>query len=313
MNGRVDLHIHTTASDGTLSPTAAVRAALANGVSLLGVADHDTTEGIREAEWEAKDTGLVLVPGVELSVGQEAKEIHVLGYFVDPDERSLQAALETLRGARDLRNERILARLKEIGVPVSRERVHEISGGGTLGRPHIAKALVEAGHVSSESEAFRRFLARGKPGYVGRERLSPAEAADAIRQAGGIPVLAHPAKLGSKRAIEDLLDQGMDGVEVYHSDHTEVEAEMLLEIAARRGLLVTGGSDSHGPHSDRPIEIGSLDIPEWVGEQVLARAPRHWMEARGFDSAQPSLRAKPRSRPTRSTGSGQAPSEVEGR
>jgi len=277
---RIDLHIHTTASDGTLAPAAAVRAAIANRVSILGIADHDTTEGIREAETAARDTGVIVVPGVELSVGQDAKEIHVLGYFIDLDEPGLQAALTKLRGARDQRNDRIIERLKQIGAPVSKERVQEISGGGSVGRPHIAKALVEAGHVSSEGEAFGRYLARGKPGYVGRERLTPAEAAATIKQAGGIPVLAHPAKLGSKRVIEGLLDQGMEGIEVYHSDHTEVQSEMLLEIARPRGLLVTGGSDSHGPHSDRPIEIGSLDIPEWVGEDLLARAPHHWAEER---------------------------------
>ncbi len=277
---RIDLHIHTTASDGTLSPSEAVRSAVANGISILGVADHDTTEGIREAQDAAKTMDLTLVPGVELSVGQAEREIHVLGYFFNPAEPQLQAALLKLRGARDQRNEHIIERLKQIGAPITLERVRQISGGGTIGRPHIAKALVEAGHVSSEGEAFGRYLARGKPGYVGRERLSPAEAAAVIKQAGGVPVLAHPAKLNAKRLIEELLDQGMEGIEVYHSDHTDVESEMLLEIARRRGLLVTGGSDSHGPHSDRPIEIGSVDIPEWVGEELLARAPRQWMEAR---------------------------------
>ena len=273
---RLDLHVHTTASDGTLSPSAAVRSAQANGVAILGIADHDTTEGLREAQEAANGTGLVLVPGVELSVGQGARETHVLGYFVDPDEPELQVVLETLRGARDGRNEGIVQRLKELGAPISLDRVKQISGGGSVGRPHIAKALVEAGHVSSEGEAFGRYLARGKPGYVGRERLSPAEAAVAIRKSGGIPVLAHPAKLGARRVIEGILDQGMGGIEVYHSDHTDADAEMLLALARERDLVVTGGSDSHGPHSDRPIEIGSLDIPEWVGEELLTHAPKTW-------------------------------------
>ncbi len=285
---RVDLHVHTTASDGTLSPGAAVRAALASGVSTLGIADHDTTDGISEAQDVARAVGIVLVPGVELSVGQGEREIHVLGYFVDPNEPGIQVALAKLREARDLRNDRIIERLRQLGAPISRERVQEIAGrgspgglrAGSLGRPHIAKALVEAGHVSSEGEAFGRYLARGKPGYVGRERLSPAEADEAIKRASGIPVLAHPAKLGARRLIEDLLDQGMEGVEVYHSDHTDGQTEMLLEIAKRRGLLVTGGSDSHGPHSDRPIEIGSVEMPDWVGEQVIARAPQQWLMER---------------------------------
>ncbi|MFB3880705.1 MAG: PHP domain-containing protein [Armatimonadota bacterium] len=276
MSSRLDLHVHTTASDGTLSPAAAVRAALANGLTILGIADHDTTAGLGEARQAAANTGLTVVPGVELSVGQDARETHVLGYFIDPEEPRLQQVLATLRGARDGRNEAIVQRLKQLGAPISLDRVREIAGGESVGRPHIAKALVEAGHVSSEGEAFGRYLARGKPGYVGRERLTPAEAASAIRQAGGIPVLAHPAKLGSRRIIEDLLDQGMAGIEVYHSDHTDADADMLLALARERHLVVTGGTDSHGPHSDRPIEIGSLDIPEWVGEQLLASAPPGW-------------------------------------
>lgn len=282
----IDLHVHTTASDGTLSPAAAVRSAMSLGVSLLGIADHDTTGGVieaQEAAWHAPKNSApgapksLVIPGVELSVGQDAKEIHVLGYFIRPCDPGLEAVLDKLRNARTQRNDRIIERLRQIGAPISKERVLEISGGGSVGRPHIAKALVEAGHVSSEGEAFGRYLARGKPGYVGRERLSPAEAAEAIKRSGGIPVLAHPGKLGAKRMVEELLDSGMEGIEVFHSDHTEVESEMLLEIARRRDLLITGGSDSHGPHSDRPLGIGSTDIPDWVGEEFIARAPRHWV------------------------------------
>ncbi|MCJ7752110.1 MAG: hypothetical protein MUQ65_13610 [Armatimonadetes bacterium] len=129
-------------------------------------------------------------------------------------------------------------------------------------------------------EAFGRYLARGKPGYVGRERLGPAEAAQAIRQAGGIPVLAHPGKLGARRRIEEIVDMGMEGVEAFHSDHVEKDVELLLDIAKARNLLVTGGTDSHGPHPERTIEIGSLDIPDWVGEQFLSRAPLGWADSR---------------------------------
>jgi predicted metal-dependent phosphoesterase TrpH len=276
--GKIDLHVHTTASDGSLSPAECVREALARDVALLGIADHDTLQGIPAAQEAAREVGLLLVPGVELSVGSGEHEIHVLGYFVDVGDAALRDVLITVRGARDRRNERILLRLSQLGVPVDPARVQEIAGTGSVGRPHIAKALVEAGHVSSEGEAFGRYLARGKPGYAGRERLSPAEAAEAIRRAGGIPVLGHPAKIGPRRTIEGIVDQGMDGVEVFHSDHNERDVALLMSIAKERNLLITGGTDSHGPHSDRPISIGALDIPSWVGEQVLARAPRGWTE-----------------------------------
>lgn len=275
----VDLHVHTTASDGTYTPGEAVREALAAKVAILGIADHDTIGGIREAEEAARSTGLTLVPGVELSVGAEEYEIHVLGYFVDPEHAGLQDILFRLRNARNLRNERIVARLRELGAPVDLARVKEIAGDGSVGRPHIAKALVEAGHVASQGEAFGRFLARGKPGYVGRDRLTPSEAAEAIRSAGGIPVLAHPGKLGSQRRVEELVDMGMEGLEAFHSDHDEAHVRLLLAIAKERNLLVTGGTDSHGPHSDRPTAIGSVEVPDWVGEQLLARAPSSWKAA----------------------------------
>ncbi len=278
--GKLDLHVHTTASDGSLAPDEAVREAIVQGVTLLGIADHDTMEGVPAAQEAAAEAGLVLVPGVELSVGSDQREVHVLGYFADLRNAELRDALATLRGARDLRNRRILLRLRDLGAPVAEQRLQEIAGSGSVGRPHIAKALVEAGHVSSEGEAFGRYLARGKPAYVHRERLSPAEASQVIRQAGGIPVLGHPAKLGPRQTIERLLDDGMDGIEVFHSDHDENDVRLLMGIAQERNLLITGGTDSHGPHSDRPIAIGAVNIPRWVGEQVLARAPRRWMERR---------------------------------
>lgn len=276
MSRGIDLHIHTTASDGLLSPPQTVQAALRVGVWLLGVVDHDTTDGVPEALSAARAAGVRLVPGVELSVGSGLREIHVLGYFIDIEHEALQSALARLRGARDTRNEQIVQRLRELGVPVDLARVQQIAGNGSVGRPHIAAALLEAGHVGSLGEAFGRYLARGKPAYVHRERLEAAEASAVIKQAGGVPVLAHPAKIGGPQAIEETLDDGMEGLEAYHTDHTAMDVEMLLGIAKRRGLLVTGGTDSHGPYSEKPVAVGSLDIPEWVGEQVLARAPVGW-------------------------------------
>jgi predicted metal-dependent phosphoesterase TrpH len=185
-SGNIDLHVHTTASDGTLSPAETVREAVAQGIVLLGITDHDTTDGIAEAQEAARETGLALIPGVELSVGSGKREIHVLGYFLEPGNSRLQEALRRLRGARDTRNEGILARLREMGVPVDPTRLQEIAGDGSVGRPHIAAALVEAGHVPSQQVAFNRYLARGKPGYVGgRRRAARAGPSRQDRGAGG--------------------------------------------------------------------------------------------------------------------------------
>ncbi len=274
--GKIDLHVHTTASDGSLTPTEVVREAANNGVHLLGIADHDCTDGVKEAEQAGRELGLAVVPAVELSVGSGPREIHVLGYYLEVEQSELQACLSRLRTARDTRNDRIIQRLRELGAPISLARVKEIAGDGSVGRPHIAQALVEAGHVSSISEAFSRFIARGRSAYVGRDRLSPAEASEVILAAGGLPVLAHPAKIGGRTAIAEILDQGMKGIEVYHTDHDDRDAEMLLALAKERDLLVTGGSDSHGPHSDRPLTIGNVDIPAWVGEEFLKHAPTSW-------------------------------------
>jgi hypothetical protein len=268
--GTTDLHVHTTASDGTLVPTEVVKEAAAEGVTLLGITDHDTIEGVAEALRGAPEAGLQIVPGVELSVGQEQQEIHILGYCFDQANALLTDTLARMRQARDNRNATIVEKLHHLGKPICLERVQKLAQGGSVGRPHIAKALVEAGHVTSEGEAFGRFLARGKPAYFGRERLSPAEAARLIQQAGGYAVLAHPGKLGSRKLVEQLLEDGLDGLEVYHTDHTQSNIQLLLEIARARKLLITGGSDSHGPHSERPLRIGSVTMPAWVQEQFIA-------------------------------------------
>lgn len=280
VGSRIDLHVHSTASDGSLSPREVVEEARTRGVGLLAIADHDTTEGVPEAMEEARVAGVVLVPAVELSVGSEWYEVHVLGYFVDPGDEGLQAALRWLRETREGRNAAIVERLRALGVGVELARVKEIAGGGSAGRPHIAQALVEAGHVASVQEAFHRYLARGKPAYVPRARLTDERAAEVIRAAGGVAVLAHPGKLPSRAALEGLLAAGMEGLEVYHCDHDERDNEELLALARARGLLVTGGTDSHGPATERPIPVGGVEVPDWVGEELLARAPAWWRERR---------------------------------
>jgi predicted metal-dependent phosphoesterase TrpH len=278
--GGIDLHVHTNASDGTLSPRQIVQEALARGVTLLGIADHDTVLGLPEGEAAAREVGITMVPAVELSVETETREIHVLGYFVEAENAELREVLSGIRERRNTRNDRILEQLKRVGAPIDPERLREIAGEGSVGRPHIALALVEAGHVVSPQEAFDRFLADGRPAFVPRARLGLEEACGIIRKAGGLPVLAHPAKLGSACVWEEIVAVGIDGVEVYHSDHNARQEAALLAFAKEMSLLVTGGTDTHGWDSSRPLAIGSVTIPEWVGEELLARAPEWWTSSR---------------------------------
>jgi len=264
-------------SDGTLSPHELVVEAADRGVSLLAITDHDTTAALPEAGEAARAAGVVLVPGVELDAESEDYDIHILGYFFNPRHPALEAALKELRETRERRNAAILARLESLGVGVDPERVKAIAGRGfPAGRPHIAAAMVEAGHVASRQQAFRRYLARGRTAFVARTRLGPDNACAVIRAAGGLAVLAHPAKMGLRRAAHQVAVSGVDGIEVFHCDHDEKDVADLLDFARERGLMITGGSDSHGPHSERPLAIGSVPVPDWVGEELMARAPEWW-------------------------------------
>ncbi len=276
MTCSLDLHLHTTASDGSLSPTALVHTAARAGVTLLAVTDHDTTEGVTEAMAAGAETGVAVVPGVELSADTEEHDIHLLGLFLRWEEAELQAALRELGERRAVRNARILEKLRGLGLPLEAARVQEISGHGSVGRPHIAEAMKEQGYVGSQGEAFYRYLGRRRPAFVARGRLSVAEASRTISRAGGVPVLAHPAKVGSWELVAQILAQGIAGLEVYHTDHSPAETQRLLSLAEARGLLMTGGTDSHGPRSERPSDIGSVEMPAWVRERFLARAPEWW-------------------------------------
>ena len=261
---RIDLHLHTTASDGTLTPEELVTAAARRGVSVIGLTDHDITDGLALAEPAARRLGVELVAGVEINTDWKGSEVHLLGYFTEVFNPGLQEELKRLRQGREERNRKILARLRALGHGLDPRRVAEIAGEGSVGRPHIAAALVEAGQIESMGEAFRRLLTPGKPAYVPRYRITPAQAVAIVLEAGGVPVLAHPAKLRDESLIKPLVDAGLLGLEAYHCDHTPAATAHYLDLARRYGLLVTGGTDSHGPRSERPVEIGSVAVPEEV-------------------------------------------------
>ncbi len=254
----VDLHMHSTMSDGQLTPQEVVELAAARGVKALALTDHDTTRGLVAAESVAKEHDIELIPGVEISAWMD-REVHILGYFIDRDEPELSRCLEQMRFTRAERVEEICRRLSALGKPLTPEEVHA-QGEWNLGRPHVARALLAAGHVTSFEEAFRLYLGNDGPAYVAAARLSVREAIGLIHGAGGIAVLAHPAVDGIIDSLPQLTAWGLDGVEIAHPAHSRQARRRLRQAAKRLGLLATGGSDFHTPAS--PYSIGHCGITE---------------------------------------------------
>lgn len=271
--GRFDLHVHTTASDGVWSPARVVREAARIGLAGVAITDHDTVAGIAAAMAEAARAGIVVVPGVEVGAERDEEEVHILGYFVDPGHAGLRKTLLRLQGSRERRMELMVRRMAGLGMPVALERVRELAAGGALGRPHLARALVEAGYVASVEEAFTRFLERGRPGYVPREHLTPQEAIELIGQAGGVSVVAHPGLLRDDSFITDLVARGLGGIEVYYPEHTRETVEKYEVMAERLGLVATGGSDFHGGPGYL-AELGQVTVPAAVVERLARLAGR---------------------------------------
>lgn len=267
----IDLHVHSTASDGSLSPTALVEEARARGVTLIGLTDHDTMDGVAEALDAARRAGVQVVPGVELNTDSPAGEVHVLGYYISPDDDAFRRLLDTRRRAREVRAHKMIDRLQALGVPVEHAHVERLAAGAPLGRPHIAAAMVEAGWAASIREAFDRWLYRGGPAYVRREPFSPADAVAAVRRAGGVPVLAHPGRIDDQTVIAELIDAGLEGLECYYPEHTPEQTRRYLELARRHDLVVTGGSDYHGPRSPHKAELGSVPVPEAAALELKER------------------------------------------
>jgi 3',5'-nucleoside bisphosphate phosphatase len=263
MTSQVDLHTHSTYSDGLLSPAMLVEEAASRGVRILALTDHDTVAGIGEACVAGERLGVEIIPGVELSAAlPDGGEVHLLGYFIDVDDPTLLAQLAEYARARAERMERMVERLSRIGAPVALERVREIAGQGTVGRPHLGRALVEAGFAEDLSDAFARYIGGGKPAFVPRPRVDPRDAIALVRAAGGVPVLAHPFSTGGVESVLDrLVPAGLAGMEVDYGEYSPEDREILRQIAARRGLIATGGSDYHGPDRRAARELGSSPVP----------------------------------------------------
>jgi predicted metal-dependent phosphoesterase TrpH len=260
----IDLHSHTTASDGLLSPSALLDAAAAAGLTVLAITDHDTTAGYLDAArvLPARALRLELVPGIEISAVHEGRDVHVLGYFLDPSFARLTDFLETQRTDRRRRVLEMADRLSSLGHPIdARPILDTASRGRSVGRPQIADALVAAGHVQSRDEAFQRFLQHGAPAFVSRRGASPREVVRLIHEAGGLASLAHPGVHPCDQLIEDLAAEGLDAVEACHSDHDAETEQRYRRTAARLALLVTGGSDFHGNATHRASALGAVTLP----------------------------------------------------
>lgn len=269
----VDLHAHSTASDGTASPTGAVEAAHRAGVVALALTDHDTLAGVPEAQAAADRLGLRLVPGVELSVHQDGTEVHLLGLHIR-DVEGLQRELEAIRDQRRLRAIAMVEQLAAAGAPITIDAVLAEAAGGAIGRPHVARALVAAGHVKDQREAFDRFLAAGRPAYVAKARLEIADGIAMVHRAGGLAIVAHPGADGRRERIEPLVPMGLDGLEVRHPSHTAEDVKRLDALARHFGFVVSGGSDWHGAMQG-PRTLGAMRVPEaWLEAQDARLAGR---------------------------------------
>ncbi|MEK6667048.1 MAG: PHP domain-containing protein, partial [candidate division NC10 bacterium] len=267
MSGGVDLHSHTIASDGALSPRELVREAARRGVRVLAITDHDSTEALAEAFDEvAKHPPMTLVAGIEINCDVDGGEIHILGYFLEYQAEWFQTFLREQRAERKERVYRIAARLAELGMPIDPDEVFALVREGSAGRPHIAQVMVARGHVKSYREAFDRFLRAGGPANVPRKKLSPAQAIAIIRKAGGVPVLAHPGLADLDGMIPDLVAAGLLGIECYYQEHSAAQTRNYLQMCKDLGLVATGGSDFHGLHIGRTNPMGTPAVPLSVYE-----------------------------------------------
>lgn len=261
-----DLHTHTYHSDGTRSPREVVDVALAHGIQILAISDHDNLAAYYEIRQYAATAGVTLVPAIELSCAHEGLDVHLLAYAFDPLDESIGRRLQAFRETRLLRGQAIVRKLQSLGYPVAVERVEQLAGGGAMGRPHVARALVEAGHAASVSDAFDRFLGTGKPACVEKERFRIAEAVALIRAAGGVTSIAHPTLYPDhEKLVPRLLDEGIDGVEVLHPDVGDLDRERYANLVRFRGKMATGGSDDHGTVKTTQT-LGTVRVPEsWIG------------------------------------------------
>jgi predicted metal-dependent phosphoesterase TrpH len=271
----IDLHLHTTASDGRSSPRELVREAADAGLTTIAVTDHDTTAAVGEVEAAGQAQGLNTIPGIEITAIHRGRDVHILAYFVRTESEDLASFLARQRTERRRRLNEMIAALERAGAPIDREALDArlaVESTKSVGRPLLARELMRAGHVRSTSEAFDRYLAEGRPGYVQRTGATPREVIELVAQAKGLTSLAHPGKLKRDEILPELVEAGLPAIEVHHPDHDDIDRGRYRHFAGMYGLLVTGGSDYHGPGSGRTAGLGRVTLDREDFDRLVERA-----------------------------------------
>lgn len=271
----VDLHIHSTASDGGFSPRQVVEHAQAIGLKCIALTDHDAVSGIEEAQKRAAELELPFIPGIEMTALDRGEEVHLLGYFINPRCEQLLQTIKEVHQRIELRVKRILGKLRKLGIEVSLEEVKKVAGGGTLGRPHIARVMVSKGYTRTHQEAFDKYIGEGQAAYVEiDDAMSPEEAYRLISECGGVSSIAHPGYLGRAKMLEDddIFNHriwGAQAIEVFHPKHDNSMINFYINLAKKYDMAITGGSDCHGNFYP-VILMDRKSVPDWVGEKFLA-------------------------------------------
>lgn len=289
----IDLHFHSSFSDGDLQPVELAHAAAERGLYAAALTDHDTVDGVQAFVDAAREAGLKAVGGLEISADWRPGTLHMLGYGIDPEHKALNDALAWMRGGREERNIEILHKLAELNCPLTLEEVRAEIGEQVIGRPHIALAMVKKGYVKNKEQAFKRYLSKGSKAYIDRRRLSPKDSIECIRAAGGAPVLAHPVTLGLshtklRAAVQELKALGLAGLEVYYPEHSPKQVDKLRNLALEEGLLMTGGSDFHGrlnPAVSLGTGFGPLKTPNACFDALEAWLESHQKNSRNNPAA----------------------------
>lgn len=271
MARRADLHIHTTFSDGRKEPKEIVQIVREKGLTAFAITDHDTLDGYRAVKSLLTEDDAELLVGVELSVIIDGRDIHLLAYDFDPDNENLNKALEKFKQSRNERGREMVEKLQQMGMSITFEAVEQLAAGGVIGRPHVAEALYAGGNLSNYEESFRKYLGNDCPAWVPKASFLPEEAMPMVHHAGGVVVLAHPGIEDAISFTERLVDEGLDGIEVYHPDHKQHQVDRFKSLAEQFRLLITGGSDYHG-RSQRHRTIGSQSVPAEVVDKLKNRA-----------------------------------------
>lgn len=263
----VDLHVHTIYSDSTFTPEEVVTCARDRDISAIAICDHDSVDGIEPCRVFGERMGVEIIPGIEMSVEKQDAEIHLLGYFMDYSLSWFRSRLKELQEARINRIHQMVEKLRSNGIDLNADDVFNVSGRGTIGRLHLALAILKTGKVGSIKEIFGKYIGFRKPCYIANVKLTPKEAIDMILRAGGVPVLAHPNCMGKDEYIPELIGYGLRGIEVYHTDHNSSAVKRYEEMAMKNNLLITGGSDCHGLGKGRAL-LGEIRVPYTIVDRL---------------------------------------------